>query len=322
MERDYRRVRAANPFRFSIAASITPSSNVNDGSSDEYNTIAGQDAVGILSGSARALGGVEARASIDLSYRIAKGDLWQTSLLYSQYERRVDLSADAEDQAPDLQDSDFAQTTISAGLRQDAVLPGGHAGGRLTFTGGRTWYGAEELHDFRKVSVEGWLQLTDKLRLSTIFSQENRTPARYPDEVETYRTRSLGLSFALPAGSHIRVAIRGQTSDPRNTIQDGTAQSLSVSYAHGRPILGIDLTGQVLVREEQYPDYIVGVLDVPGGRHDHAWAAAAGLTKAFGTLDYAGFIPEVSVTAQTRDSNVSRFDTEEVSVSFGIKSAF
>lgn len=112
--RDYRRVRAINPFRFNIAASITPSSNVNDGSSDEYNTIAGQDAVGILSGSAQALDGVEARASVDLSYRIAQGDLWRTRLLYSQFERRVDLSADAEDQAPDLSDSDFDQTTMTS----------------------------------------------------------------------------------------------------------------------------------------------------------------------------------------------------------------
>ncbi len=320
LERDYARVRAANPLGFKITASVTPSSNVNDGSSDEYNTIAGQDAVGVLSGSAQALEGVEARASLDLSYRIAKGDLWRTTLLYSQYERRVDLSPDAEDQAPDLEDSDFDQTTIGAGLRQEAILPGGRAGARLTVTGGRTWYGGEDLHDFSKGSAEGWLRMTERLRLSALVAQEDRVPEDYPDTVETYRTLSLGLSFALPGGSRIGGAISGQTSDPRNTFQDGTAQSLSVTYAHGQPVLGIGLTGQVSVREEDYPDYIVGVLDVPGGRQDRAWAA--GLTMEFGVLDYAGFVPEVTVTAQTRDSNVSRFETEELSVSFGIKSAF
>ncbi|MHA6326774.1 tetratricopeptide repeat protein [Roseivivax sp. CAU 1753] len=318
--RDYARVRAANPFRFSLKASVTPSSNVNDGSSDEYNTIAGQDAVGILSGSAQALDGVETRAELDLSYRIAQGDLWRTTALYQHTERRVALSEDARDQAPDLSNEDFAQTTLEAGLRHEAILPGGRVGGRLNWTGGRTWYGGEELHDFQVQEVEGWLRLTERLRLSTLFAREIRMPTVDPDDLERYDTVLLGLSFALPGGGKIGGTVTAQTSDPSSDFQDGTAHSVSVTYAHGRPVLGMGLSGYVSLREEEYPDYIVGVLDVPGGRQDQAWTA--GLSMAFTTFDYAGFIPEVSITAQTRDSNVSRFDTEELSVSFGIKSAF
>ena len=317
---DYRRVRAINPFRFSLQASVTPSSNVNDGSSDDYNTIAGQDAVGILSGSAKALDGVEAQAELDLSYRIAKGDLWRTTALYEHYERRVRLSGDSKDQAPDLEDADFAQTTIRAGLSHQAMLANGRAGGRLGWSGGRTWYGGEELHDFQKQEVEGWVRLTPKLRFSSVYAREFRYPDMAAAETERYDTLGLGVSMSLPGGSRIGATLSGRVSDPRAEFQDGTAQSVSVSYAHGRPLMGVGLSGFVSVSEQDYPDYIVGLLDVPGGRQDRAWAA--GLSMELNAFDYAGFVPEVSLNAQTRDSNVSRFDTEELSVRIGITSAF
>jgi tetratricopeptide (TPR) repeat protein len=316
---DYRQVRAINPLWFSLKASVAPSSNVNDGSSDDFNEIAGVDAVGLLSGSAKALEGVEARLQFDLRYRLAQGKQWRNSAIFRHYERRVELSADAQEQAPDLENDDFDQTTMEAGLRHEIVSASGRTGAALTLTGGRTWYGQDSQFDFARGDTRGWIKLTDALRFSAGYGLELRRLEDRPEETERYDRLSLGLSYGLSVGT-ISGTLHGQISDPRAEFQDGHSIGFSMGYAHEKPILGMELAGQLGVSEAHYSDYVVGIIEVPGGRQDTSYSA--GLTMSFSALDYAGFVPEVAVTAESRSSNVSRFDTEEVSVRFGISSAF
>jgi hypothetical protein len=70
---------------------------------------------------------------------------------------------------------------------------------------------------------------------------------------------------------------------------------------------------------QHYADFTVG-LPVPGGREDETLFGQVEFTLQ--ALDYGGFVPSLRVQARKTDSNVSRYDTRETTVSFGIKSAF
>ena len=76
--------------------------------------------------------------------------------------------------------------------------------------------------------------------------------------------------------------------------------------------------GLVLGRSD-YPDY-VAVFNVPGGKQDRS--AYADVNIFLPDMDYAGFAPTVRIRAGRTQSNVSRFDTREISVAVGIRSKF
>lgn len=69
-----------------------------------------------------------------------------------------------------------------------------------------------------------------------------------------------------------------------------------------------------------YYDYQVGPFIVPGGREDRTLFGSADFI--FEQLDYAGFVPSLKIQAQKTRSNVSRFETNEMSVSLGFVSRF
>ena len=62
------------------------------------------------------------------------------------------------------------------------------------------------------------------------------------------------------------------------------------------------------------------VLEALDGRRDRSWRVSA--TGALPDITYFGFVPEVTVTAERTESTVARYDTEALSLSFGIRSAF
>ena len=51
-------------------------------------------------------------------------------------------------------------------------------------------------------------------------------------------------------------------------------------------------------------------------------AVFASLDVTFSEIDYAGFVPRVSLIAQRTSSNISRFETSSTALSFGIESKF
>jgi len=75
----------------------------------------------------------------------------------------------------------------------------------------------------------------------------------------------------------------------------------------------------VVLGYSDYPDY-VALFAVPGGRQDKS--VYANVSLFFPDVDYAGFAPTVQISTGRKFSNVSRFDTRELSVAMGIQSKF
>ena len=118
---------------------------------------------------------------------------------------------------------------------------------------------------------------------------------------------SLGVSLA-------------ETRSDQNNAQN-TAWSVRARYGFARNWGPAKVTAGVSLAHADYPVYaLTSTLLVPGGRQDQS--AFADVTLFFEEYDYLGFAPEVTVRAGRRSSNVSRFNTREVSVSLGVQSKF
>ena len=73
------------------------------------------------------------------------------------------------------------------------------------------------------------------------------------------------------------------------------------------------------LQEQHFRDYVF-VQVVPGGRED--LRVFASVNAFFPDYSYAGFAPVVTLSASRTDSNVSRFDTNDLSLSFTFRSTF
>ena len=72
--------------------------------------------------------------------------------------------------------------------------------------------------------------------------------------------------------------------------------------------------------ETTYPDYRILFWSVPGGREDTR--SSAEVNVSFDRLGYMGFTPTLKLSSERTLSNVSRFETDELSVSLGLRTAF
>jgi hypothetical protein len=70
----------------------------------------------------------------------------------------------------------------------------------------------------------------------------------------------------------------------------------------------------------RYPDYSLFIFPVPGGREDRTVFGSIEVTPA--GYGIAGFVPVLALTASRTDSNVGRFDREQLSLQLGFRSAF
>ena len=317
--RDFDVLRAINPLHFRLAFGASPSSNLNNGSQSRLNVIDGVPVVGVLSPTAQALSGIEYYGDLQLGYRLgaARRDR-RISVEGRLYTRRVHLSEEARRLAPGARNGDFAYTLTQVGLRARFADPDGlRYGGGLT--GGQSWYGGATYYHFARASLDWARSLGTSTDLSLDGSVERRVYDRQTTR-ETVVQAGLGLSHVLPGGATLGARIGWTSSDLTGITRDSDTVTARLAYAPAQPLGPVSLTLGVSASLSDYPDYAIGFIAVPGGRQDRSIGADVSIT--FDALDYAGFVPTLSLGARRTTSNVSRFETEEFTAGIGIRSAF
>lgn len=123
--RDFRFLRARNPLAVNLRFSVTPTTNVNNGSSvdeDEAITLFGLNGF-LLDGEARALSGWEVSGSTNLQYRVRNDETSATFLTASLAARTYVLTENAQEQAgDDVSGNDFSDANLSFGVTHRFVL--------------------------------------------------------------------------------------------------------------------------------------------------------------------------------------------------------
>lgn len=318
--RDFKRLRSQNPWNTQLRFSITPSSNVNAGSDTNLATIDGVPLVGVLSRSAQALAGTVAVGDISTSYRFsanAKRAAYFTGRIYS---RQVKLTQAAARSVPLIRNKDFAATTVEAGLKY--VFSTGKRNGLSTIRGtiGKNWYGGNPYSVNSRLGYEHSFRAAEQtsLTFSGSYERRNYDLARL---ASTSIARVGGsATYKLEGGDSIQFGIQVNKTTSKTINTESASATAYASYAMGKPVGPASLAFSLGTTYQDFPSYSIGPIAAPGGRQDTT--VFANVAATFKGLDYAGFVPKVTLRAQKNNSNISRFDTTQLSVSIGLQSSF
>lgn len=318
--RDYRRVRAMNPWSFRLNGNLKPSSNVNNGADSALQIIEGVPVVGNLSGDAQALSGWVGTLDAAIDYRLHATDTSRTAIGARVYTRRVALSNGSKAQAANVSNSNFASTYTELSLKKTKIV--GDRKDRLTYglTAGASWYAQNTSYYFARVNLGYKWAVSPRTSLSLNGSVEQRDVPGRADYDSSIYSISGSLTQRLERGDSLSLSLSLRDVKSDRTNAPYTSASLRAAYSFGKQLGPAKISTGLVLGYSDYDVYGIGVISVPGGRQDKS--IYADVTIVFPKYDYAGFAPTVRVRAGGKTSNISRFETRELSVSLGIQSKF
>ncbi len=324
---DAQSVRSSNPWRSDVALSFAPSNNVNNGARSATNTVDGLPFAGELSADAQALSGWVGTLDLQTRYRLSETSKARTEIGLRAYGKAVWLSAEAQDALAaddrDLGNADFGSALVEVSLRHDRVAGRGTLGFGAVL--GRSFYGDQANYDYLRLSADHARPVGTGavLRLSGYGEQQWDAQNLTDDQ-------RIGASASLQfprAGGDVATATLGYATVISDNVNNAnSAVTLQAGYAFGRMIGPAQVSLSAGVQQSLYPDYtvfnplVLGFVRVPGGRQDTR--VFADIDLFFPDYSYAGFAPVVTVSAGATDSNVGRFDQQDLSVNFAIRSVF
>ena len=319
LARDYGAVRAQNKLSFSIRGGLRPSNNINNGANSAVQIIDGLPFTGTLSGTARALSGTIGSVDASLGYRLRGTKDSRTTLGARLYVQRVSLSEEAKELAGTASSADFGSTYGEVSLRHVFALGEDRNTASLGAALGQFWSGDRKSYSFARLNAGRDWQIAPRTRFLLGGSVEHRAS----DVRSLFDSTIYGLNgrlqHVLENGDRLSfgVNLRRTQSDFVNT--DNTTATVTARYSFGKRIGPAQVSASIAASFADYDDFIA-VFRVPGGRQDTS--VYANLNLFFPDLDYAGFAPTVTFTAGRKTSNISRYETRELSVSLGIQSKF
>ncbi|MEM9549759.1 MAG: hypothetical protein AAGA05_01215 [Pseudomonadota bacterium] len=320
--RDFKYVRATNPWSTRLSFSITPDSNINNGSSSRTSflnyrlteVLFGRPLEYTLNGSARALSGVEYAFGFDTRYRFRQTERTAHDLFFSLDLRRYTLSSEARELAPDLSGDDFAYSSFYVGYGYRAFNFDRRGEYALRADAGQSWLAGDELLRFVRVSALQSYALTPRTRINGRLFGERQFGVRIYD-LDTMRL-DLWLARFLENGMQLRLAVTGAVATSPDDTREFNELGLRGSVTLAKSIFGADAQFGLGVRSR---DYDVSLHD-PDGRNEDRYTAD--ITLIFSKIDYYGFNPTVTIYGSTTDSNIGLYDSDRFGVNFGIQSAF
>ena len=319
LARDFGRVRAENPFSFSLRGGIRPSSNINNGANTAVQTIDGSPIVGTLSGDAQALSGIIGHMDASVRYRLRGTKRSRTEISARLYTQRVALSSSARRLASTSSNSDFGSTFFEVGAAHSFAIGDQGGSGDVAVAAGQYWSGGNAAYRFVRVETGRKWQINNQTRLSLRGTYERRFSARSALLDSDVIGVIAGVHHRLKWGDQISLSLNVRDTDGDYSNTRNLSTTFSARYSFGEQLGPAKVSAGIVVGEADYPDFRA-LFHPSVGRDDKSVYADVNLF--FPDLDYAGFAPTVRVRAGRKSSNISRYDTRELSVSLGIQSKF
>jgi len=324
-EFDANRLRRLARWETGVTLSFSPSNNVNGGATTAINEVDGLPGIGRLSADAQALAGWEGELGVALGYKLAETRVAQTTaslrvnmsgVVFSP-EAIAALAADESD----LVAADLSTAMVEFRVTQERALPNG----AISFSAavGTVWVAGARDYDFVSLRFARDLRFNDRDTWQIAGAVERHLEVSNGEiEDDRYSLQS-SWSRLRANGDQISAAFSYDTIRSENVNEAQDSITLQGRYGWSEPLgpayVSLSLGAQVS-KYDQFYAITLSSVPVPGGRQD--LRAFADLTLYFPDWSYAGFAPEVTLSASTTDSNVSRFTRENLSISFGYRSTF
>jgi Surface lipoprotein assembly modifier len=314
--RDFAYVRSRNPVTLQFSLSATPSTNVNGGSAQDRFNFYGFEVE--LSGDAKALSGLEASLGINGAYRFGRSETGNWEATFGAESRTVWLTSAAQEQAPTARGSNFAFASLQLGLghkgKTSGDAPISYAFGA---TAAHNWYGGVNLSDTLRLEASAERPLSDKMALSFGAGAERQWRKDSASRSADVLTLRFGGVRLLANEDRLNLMLTGSRTIASNVETASEGLSLRLGWDKATPIWnGITVNAGLTLGMRDFAQSRYAA----GGRHDKT--AGVDVSLVFTDIEYLGFTPSLDLRASRTDSNVGLFESEDMGISLGIRSAF
>lgn len=318
--KDFSAVNRFDPWERRFAFSMAPSNNVNGGSSSDILVIDGVSGTGRLSGDAQALSGIRATVSGSLGYRLAQTQRSITQARIQYYGTFHKLTAEAKALAPSAQGKDYNFNILAAEVIH-RFSPEGTKGPYTLKAGfSQRWYGGDQLLHSASIDMSK-LWLLGKGNAIDAGLKYEREIADNASASNAHRYTA-NLAFSQRFGTHgsLTEAVNFSYTNSDNFNADQRATGIVLRYTPDREFGPMRITFGIGYDHRFYPKHFAGLSLVPGGRNDHSFNAAVDVL--FTKVEVMGFSPLMTLRAVKTNSNVSRYDSENISLGVSLRSSF
>ncbi|SDD13958.1 hypothetical protein [Ruegeria marina] len=321
--RDYGILRRINPWSFRIRTEVRPSDNVNNGADSARQIIDGEPVIGSLSPSAQALSGTIGIIDLTSAYRFHRSDTAETSVAGRIFVQRVALSSEAKAAAPGLNNSDLANTYGEIGLKHGFKTGAGIS--VIQAVWGTSWAAGERSYNLARLEAS-YSRAMGKGRVTLGALLETRFSARFATQEADILGLNALFTHPLDNGDRITLSLAWRNTDAVSPNGTFRAASARVNYDFGKSLGPARISAGLTVGQTDYPTYILFLPSINGfgpvqdGREETSVYGDLNLT--FDQYDIAGFAPVLRLRSGRKQSNISRFDIRETSISLGIESKF
>lgn len=318
---DYATLRQHNPLSFNFDFGVQPSSNINNGSSESTYERYGQPVLFLgqpigLTPSAQSLSGYQFSADATVGYTVNENANSRTVVSVTGQMLRYALSNDAKAAAPTFDVGNLAYDRAVLGVRHDWRV--GEARQPLTAV---FKYAVSQINgEFYARDVEfdlltQWL-LNERTR---VRSGVRLGQVTYAGTGNTSESWALDLGWNRALGDGDAVIVRGSVG---RTLSDDAVrlnsdrQDFGITYNFGRVADVFDVS---LGLGRQWRSFKPSAT-APDGRTDLRTDVT--LTVGLPLIEFYGFSPIAKLEAYQTNSNVSRFQSDGLSVDVSIRSNF
>lgn len=312
--RAFQGIGARQRLKSTLSFGLSPSSNINGGSSSGTLILFGIPFT--LSGDAQALSGFEASAGASLGYTLSEGARYQTTIGANVESRAYALSDAARAQAPSASAGDYAFTAVEAFVTHRFAPEGATGPVTLTFVAGHNWYGGDDLSDYLRAQASREWRLSQTTGLQVSGALERQWRQDSAARSATVQSVNATVVQVLRNGDRLTYGLGARNTDARASDTRHQAVSASLGYAFGKPVLGMALSASLGFEAR---DYALSPYS-PDGRQD--LRVSGTLSVLLPKLGYMGFAPQIDLNATRTGSNISLYQSSDVGISLTFRSTF
>lgn len=316
--RDFQKVRRSKPVSTRLDFAIFPTSNINNGSTNDEITINGLPFRVPTSGQPHS--GTGLRFGFHTTYRKPVSDRTVLRFGVKGTTTQYRLSKKAKALGSGLKGSDFAYAAFEVQAGATIYRPEaqglGFGATRFDTALGRSWYGGSSLSNFARVSVGQDYGLSKTAVLRGRVGVERQF--RLDDKRSSATIKSFDLDMVHQLKDRARLSygltVRDTASDS-NTV-DSDAMSARVSYTAKPLPMGIVPSFSASLGQTEYSNLSVGGVVRKDTR------ASATVSVLFPKVSYYGFSPTFNVTASRKRSTIDIYSTKNLGMNIGFQSSF
>ena len=315
---DYAQLRAQNPLSFMLSFGIAPSTNINGGAKGQSLLIDRDFVLGNILRDGQALAGVQARARAQLRYRISQSARSQTLLGLRLSTTAHRFSTAAQKAAPSARARDLNETGVEVSLNHDFITAQGNPPINLSLNIGQNWAAGHIIGP--NLRVEAALPLIARkdfaLRLAGAAERQWQ-PAGTSDAVyvslDSQRSATNGV-WSL--------GVRASKSHGDGRNQNSYSIGAQTGFAPDASFGPFTAAGRLNATYRAYAaPYELGAgIAVRDGRQDQTIDLS--IDFGFKDLSWMGFTPTITLSQTETRSNISRYDTSDTGIAFGINTQF